>query len=84
MLAGVANKSNSEIGMTKTSMTSVAFSDNYNLKIPEEADSTLNSKHGGRLQKSRPAPREVPATRLISVAWSLLVSRGVYLNARIS
>lgn len=82
MLADVASKSNSEIGMVKTSMTSVAFSDNYNLKIIEGADITLKSKHEGRVRKSQPATREVLTTRLISVAWSLQVSRGVYLNAR--
>ena len=125
MLAGVANKSSSEIGVIKTptnllylysgrmmseklnllsivgygrgnmeyvdsssrrfagdaSMTSVAFSDNYNLKTIEGANSTLKSKHKGRVRKSRLVPREVPTARLMSVTWSLPVSRGVYLNA---
>ena len=64
------------------SMTRVTFSDNYNLKTIEGADSTLKSKHEGRVRKSQPATREVLTTRLISVAWLLQVSRGAYLNAR--
>ena len=64
------------------SMTRVTFSDNYNLKTIEGADSTLKSKYEERVRKSQPATREVLTTRLISVAWSLLVSRGVNLKAR--
>ena len=74
--------SNSRRFAGDASMTRVAFSDNYNLKTIERANSTLKSKHEGRVRKSQPATHEVLTTRLISVAWSLQVSRGVYLNAR--